>query len=221
VAHETSAEQMRAQAIEAMGPDAGALYYLLWQELARLHATWGHFTTLFTGTKNIALLNATAPRFFADLQSMQFQHVMLHLCRLTDPAKSAGKSTVTVRALAKHFLGSLASEVRSMASTAVDKTQFARDWRNRRLAHSDLERALNPTLRPLAPASRAHVEDAMAALRAVLNHVETATLGTTTAFQAIVASGGGPRALIYHLQHGLDVENARRQRMFQKASQQT
>lgn len=49
------------------------------------------------------------------------------------------------------------------------ETAFCRDWRNRRIAHSDLLLALEQPTTPLADASRLKVKTALLSLTAVLN----------------------------------------------------
>ena len=49
--------------------------------------------------------------------------------------------------------------------------EFARDWRNRRISHSDLTRTLEPSARPLAPASLQQAAAGLDAVHAVLNAI--------------------------------------------------
>lgn len=130
-----SPEEVRAEAVNAMPDSLGELYYALHGEVAWLHLKWKGFRTLFDDTsQTVDLLNEAAPDFFGNLQRMMWEDVLLHLCRLTDPVKSAGKETLTVLRI-----GSLISDAqlkRAVVTAAEDarsKTEFARDWRNRRL----------------------------------------------------------------------------------------
>ena len=58
-----------------------------------------------------------------------------------------------------------------LVAEAVAETAFCRDWRNRRIAHSDLLLALERPTTPLADASRLKVKTALVSLTAVLNAV--------------------------------------------------
>src|SRR5271156_4325585 len=96
---------------------------------------------------------------------------LLHLARITDPAKSPGKqdrSNLTIQALPGLISDArLKDEVTKLVDKAIKHTAFCRDWRNRHIAHRDLRLALaQPTTR-LAEGSRAKVNVALKAIAAV------------------------------------------------------
>lgn len=92
---ERTADQALAENIRVMGKDLGELYSALWQEVAWVHSKWAEYVQLF-GVKEsrIDLLNRAAPRFARLLQDSLWEDVLLHIARLTDPAKSMGKSNL-------------------------------------------------------------------------------------------------------------------------------
>jgi hypothetical protein len=55
-------------------------------------------------------------------------------------------------------------KLKALVDLAVDKTGFAREWRNRRLAHMALPPLPGDVANPLANAIRQHVEDSVPAL---------------------------------------------------------
>lgn len=68
-----------------------------------LRSQWVHFTTLFEGTDlQRELLESTAHTFFSDLNHMFIEHLVLHICRLTDNAESLGRENLTVKFLIEH-----------------------------------------------------------------------------------------------------------------------
>jgi hypothetical protein len=76
-------------------------------------------------------------------------------------------------------LGNLVSEPAVKAELTarimflIDATAFARDWRNRRIAHRDLSLALeDPLAHALKSASRKQVADALNEMQATLNVVQ-------------------------------------------------
>ncbi len=160
-------KEVQAQCVAAMPHPLGDLYFAIWKELAWLHLKWKDYRDLFADSQEtIDLLSEGAPDFFDNLQCMMWEDVLLHLCRLTDPVKSAGKDTLTVRRISESIPDQqLKDRVASQAENAKNKTQFARDWRNRWLAHRELPPLSGETRVPLAYASRQSVEDALAALR--------------------------------------------------------
>jgi hypothetical protein len=83
----------------------------------------------------------------------------------------------------------------NLIEVADKRSEFARDWRNRYLAHRDRQLALNtPGVRPLAPATVEAAQEAIDAITAVLAHVEghyRKTLPTT--FERVSHLGDGVR----------------------------
>ena len=68
-----------------------------------LRSQWVHFMTLFEGSDlKRELLYTTAPTFFADLNRLFVEHLVLHICRLTDEAQTMGRKNLTVKFLIEH-----------------------------------------------------------------------------------------------------------------------
>ena len=132
------------------------------------------FRELFADADDVALLNAlTGGSFTWDIQNVLWDDLLLRVCRLTDPPKSAGKRNLTVTrlpAFCQQHGAELHDQVRQLVDTAVQAAEFARDWRNRRISHSDLATAVG-TAKPLAPASLDNVTSALDAVHAVLNTI--------------------------------------------------
>ena len=99
--HQLTDDALRAEYIRVMGPDLGLLYSELQQDFGWLQHKWSEFLELFgRGPERIELLNVVASDFFYFLMKLLFEDTMLHLSRLTDPPKSAGRETLTVMRLA-------------------------------------------------------------------------------------------------------------------------
>ena len=68
-----------------------------------LRSLWDHFTTLFRGSDlKRELLQSIAPIFFSDLDQLLKEHLVLHICRLTDEAQTMGRKNLTVKFLMEH-----------------------------------------------------------------------------------------------------------------------
>jgi hypothetical protein len=98
---------------------------------------------------------------------------------------------------------------------AMNKTRFCRDWRNRHIAHRDLRLILDASASPLELASRQHVRDALSAIAAVLNEVESAYMDAGTFFEGIPGEPGGALSLLYIIDDGVKVEVERKDRLTQ------
>ncbi len=211
--HRTAAES-KADHVAKMGDEVGPTYDALWQEVAWVHNKWKEYTELFgTSSSRIELLNNAAPSFFRTVQDALWEDVLLHIARLTDSPRSMGKDNLSVRRLAQLVSNTpTGPTVDDLNSKALKATEFARDWRNRRLAHKDLDLALGQHVEPLAPASRAAVKEALAALSAVLNAVASHYLDSTTMFELGVDAGGAV-SVLHTLKAGLRHEEERRERI--------
>lgn len=209
-----SAEQALEHNVALMGEDLGRLYSALWQEVAWLYRKWEEYVTLF-GTKpeRIELLNQAAPAFFRVVQDTLWEDVLMHICRLTDPPKSAGRPNLTCQRLGplltdERVQDSLAAAI----SAALLASEFCRDWRNRRIAHHDLDLAFGTGADPLLPASREGVKAALSAIAKVLDTVSSHFANGTTFFGA-GANSGDAHSLLYVLDDGLACERERRARL--------
>jgi hypothetical protein len=213
---ELTAKQARARSVQAMGQELGETYEALWQEIVWLHSKWAEFAALY-GTKEsrVTLLNNAAPRFARLIQDTLWEDVVLHIARLTDPPKSAGKHNLTVQSLATHIGDSATrTRVEGLVARAIEQAEFCRDWRNRHLAHLDLHLALARGAEPLKTGSRQSVREILQTLGQILDAVSSQYLGSTTYF-ALDTDAGGALSLLYVLDDGLRMKEARRERLRQ------
>lgn len=99
------------------------------------------------------------------------------------------------------------AHIQALVEEAVQATTFAHDWRNRRLAHRDLDLALGGAANALAPASRQAVRDVLAAIVNALNATAAHFFDATTLFD--LPGGNDSVALLYALRDGMRVEEQR------------
>jgi AbiU2 len=211
---ERTSEETKQRYIELMGAELGTLFHVLSNELAWLYAKWGEYVELF-GTKpsRIDLVNRAAGFFFRIVQDSLWEDALLHIARLTDPPKSAGRQNLTIRRLPELIDDPSTKErVSTLINTATGKSSFCRDWRNRHIAHKDLNLALRKGAEPLEPASRAQVKEALDSLSDILNAVSLHFDDSTTSFEG-VGSGRGAISLLYVIDDGLQQEQQRRHRL--------
>jgi hypothetical protein len=136
----------------------------------------------------------------------------LHIARLTDPAMSAGKPNLSIQGLLAVIDDPRAKEnVSKAVEAALSASAFCRDWRNRRIAHRDLDLALERHPQPLAPASRAQVRSALDRIADVVNAVSMHYLDSETHFEGSLHSGGA--SLLYLLDSALELQAERYARL--------
>ncbi len=198
---------LRAQYETEFGPQLGALFAELWQELTWLSLVWNEFRALFAESpEQIQVLNQRTAGFFFMLQKLMWETILLYLARLTDPVLSPGKGArqnLTVLALRPLVKPEFQLEVDRLIASVTDKTAFARSWRNRYVAHKDLALALGKSsAESLSSGSRADVTAAIAALGEVLNYIDKSYANRTTLFEVIEPLKGA-HDLVHVIEHGL------------------
>ena len=205
MSHYRTHEEVRDEYVQSMGSELGELYHELSDELTWLHMKWGQYRELFgKDPARIDLLNIVAPFFFGVLSRTLFEDILLHLARMTDPARSFGKDNLTVHKLPELIVDPTLRIDVELALGRVNLTcDFARQWRNRRLAHSDLLTARNPQLLPAA--SRQCIEDALATIRELLNRLELHYRSSEVGYE-FTNEPGGAELLVYYLENGLESE---------------
>jgi hypothetical protein len=208
------AEEVRKQHIKSMGEELGSIFHALWNEVAWIYMKWNQYVELFgKRPSRIDLINSAAPLFFRIVQDSLFEDTLIHIARLTDPPKSTGKSNLTIQRLPDLVLdGELKDSIAGLIDIALQKADFSRDWRNRRIAHKDLKLALKEGAEPLKQASREKVSAALDAIAEVMNAVSKHYIDTTIMFEGI-PSPYGVVALLYVIDDGLQVEKERNERL--------
>ena len=139
----TTDTELRAERVAAMGADLGNLYHELEGDLAWLLRKQREFGDLFgDDDSQTDLLNRVASNFFYFLERMFYEDALLHIGRLTDPAQTGGRAqqaNLTIQALGGATTDpNLKMQVQAAVDAAVSASRFAREWRNKRLAHADL-----------------------------------------------------------------------------------
>lgn len=109
-----------------------------------LRSQWEHFRILFEGSElKRELLQTTAPTFFGDLNRLLIEHLVLHICRLTDNAQMSGRKNLTVKFLIEHTDFSAAPDTLDRLSKISANIDAFRKKilpaRHRFISHLDLE----------------------------------------------------------------------------------
>jgi hypothetical protein len=186
-----TADDLRQNNIAAMGKDLGEQYSELWQEAAYLHAKWAEYVELF-GTKEarIDLLNDAAGHLFAMIQDQMWDDILMHIARMTDPSATGKKLNLSLQNLVDLVAKELRPAVTSRIQDVLALTEFCRDWRNRRVAHTDLLLALKATPELLKEGSRKNVSDALGAIVATLSTVSVFYTGAEEGLDVLSPPGG-------------------------------
>lgn len=214
MASRLSPDEVRADYLNKLGPELGSIFHALNSDLAWLQVKWAEYRELFgTSPERIDILNKAAGLFSRIVQDALWESVLLDLTRLTDPIEIGGRSNLTIAKLPELCEEpALGSNISELVEIALEATKFARDWRNRHISHRDLMLAVDSAAKPLEPASRAQVSNAVKAIHAVLNHISEKVLDTTLGDQVITPATGSV-SLLYVLRDGLEADENRSERI--------
>ena len=193
-------DEIRAEYISSMGEELGASFYELYRKLVELHILWQQYRQLFgDSTETVHLLNRTAGLFFKIVQDELWDSVLLGVSRMTDPPATGKNKNLTVQSLPPLITDHrLQAEVQALCDKALDSAEFAREHRNKRIAHQDHSYLSNRGSDPLSGISRTLVEQMLAALRAVLNRLELHYRDNTVMYEDFVDESGA-RLLVHKL----------------------
>lgn len=208
-----SNEEVEEEYRQLMGPDLGPLFHALYVELTWTHWRWKQYRELFaSGESRIELLNSSAPLFFAIVQTVLFEDTLLSIGRLTGPHSSKGKPNLSIERLPPLIPDEeLRRTVLQLVASTKDSAVFAKDWRDRHLAHRDLGLVLGSATRPLETATREGVEASLQSLRELMNVIQVAYTQGEVGYE-LHADVQGAEALLYVIRDGLRLEAERQQR---------
>lgn len=168
-------EAVKREYQDKLGKEFGSVLYEIWNDWASGVVRLKEYRVLFSDQETVKLLNAASGTFMWDIQQILWQDLLLHVTRLTDRAKVGGRENLSVQALppfceqvelqAEH--PELHATVQALVTEAVAAAKRPRDWRNRRISHTDRGLAIDPETESLAPTSLHQVQAVLDAVHAV------------------------------------------------------
>lgn len=199
--------------IPKMGKPLAEQFSHIWAELTGIYEIWNEYEILFgTSPERIDLLNKSASHFFAIIESTLFKEIILRITKITENGGSGSRKNLTIQSIYSLIEDNeLKRELRPAKKSVVDKTQFCIDWRNRSIAHSDLDLAINSNARPLDNANRLKIKEVLAAIGVYVNIIHSHYMKSACIFD-LPDNRGGALVLVNLLQEGLksiESKNAR------------
>lgn len=189
-------------------PEIDDVWRAIDYEVSWLHGRWAIYRQIYgTSEARIDILNRSAGTFAHMLQDVLLDDVQLGLAKLGDPAITHIKGVVLENLTLSNLCqlvttsGALVAELPPLLAAYDTACAKARDRRNKRIAHFDLETMLKPKASLHGP-SRAEIEAALEALRNLMNRVSLHYTGSQTAYNHIVLDSDGD-SLIGILKRGL------------------
>lgn len=203
-----TSKQIRLVYIAAMGEELGEHFHGLWEEVVDLHLHWREYVDLFSASpERVSLLNQSASSFFARLDGIMWEQTILHIYRLTDSPRRGELKRLTLNALPDLVASSIKKVVRRHLDVVRRKAVFCRDWRERLLAHRDLDLAVGHGATPLILGSRKQVEEILLDMSQILNLIAEHYTQSSLSFE--ITRYSGAERLIRVLCLGLMMEQRR------------
>ena len=199
--------------IKHMGEKLGRYFNALWNEVAYLYTKWSEYDELFGKPSRVDLLNDAAPTFFYIVQDCLRMDILLHVARLTDRCDTFGNKNLSVRGFPDLISsGTLKKEIERLIDSAIQKADFCKDWRDRRLAHKDLKLSISDEAKPLKPVSRKKVKDVLEAISSIMNAIAGHYMDTTIIFDGLTRLKGA-EALLYIIDDRIKADKRWRERI--------
>jgi hypothetical protein len=187
-----------------MGQEFGDVFYWSFNEWCDLQQIWEQFENLFGHSpKRVAVMNEAGAAFFYNVDRLFFEASMLALCRLSDPLKSAGKDNLTVMLFMKYMDSDVRKvKMKALLETVTTSTSFARDWRNRKIGHNNLDLRMGTAI-PLEDATRNAVNEAIASLHSVFEYVAVEFMQTNLG-NKVIPSLNNEMTMLHRLHLGIE-----------------
>jgi hypothetical protein len=197
---------------EKMGDELGPIFHRLWNECALLHMRWDDYADMFgTDQEDFDLMNESAAGFFRGVQDTTWEWILLKLCHFADRDRIGYRRTLSLETMRLTKAAQSVPNINELVKSAREKCQFAMDWRNRSVAHSDLDHQLDRSLKPLEPASRSDVREALKRIDSVLKAVSIHYTDSDIIFDGAGHKWG--RTLLYELKAFSILKNERKLRI--------
>jgi len=160
---------------ETLGEEFGSDLFYLRNKYLNTRIEWRFYRSFYgTNPERVQLLNESSGIFFRTIETTLFEAVILGLCRLLDPIETGrgrgARANMTFRRLEK-FIVPVERKDRwnELVESAENATEFARDWRNRKIAHSDY--LVSSQLELLTEASRERVQISLEEIGEILSWI--------------------------------------------------
>lgn len=165
---------------EKMGPDLGARFDRFHQETCWLNLKWIEYKSLYGHSEErLNTIYKISRHFFQVIEETLWQDVVLNISRMTAPIKSRGKPNLTIRILPGLVNPKDEQIMNSIVEDACNHAAPFNDWRNRWIAHRNLDHVLNASKEPLQAISRDIIDIAIVKLNAVMEWVQESYMNTT------------------------------------------
>ncbi len=169
------------------------------KEMYQLTHRWNVNLQLFdSGDDNLKLLNNSGSAVFNLLQKLLIQDAILTISRLTDPSGAGDRENASIENLLVRAKGTLTpieyEKYEERREHIYTRVQDLVRHRNKAIAHSDLQHALNK--KELPPLFYDDIESAMKELCTFMSDIARALFARSIKYNVIIPFGHGGDALL-------------------------
>ena len=193
-------------------PELRELFDVLNKEVTGLHTVWELYVQFYgTSGENFEIMNASAPQFFAILQTMLFNELVMILNRLTEKATTLGKANASLEQLIAQMDvvqdAKLVSSLKHRLLNIRDNYSAFRTWRDKMLSHNDFTIALQGKSRDLPGITRKQAEAAIREITDFINEFSISKSIGEQVYKPFMFAHGDGNALMKFLKRGVESEN--------------
>ena len=175
--------------------DIREIYMWLCQDVASLQNKWSFYMELFGSQENTALLSDLAQSSFNIIEESLRGDLTMSICRLSDLPQSMGKDNLSLAILAQRC--DKIDNVVELLKDFLHACEPVRRYRNRRVAHNDLNTSIKSRDNPLPGIGRGQIDGILLLASKILNIIYQHFVNEELFFRPFVI--GGANVLIYWL----------------------
>lgn len=196
-------EDILKENIEALGKDLGETFTFLHNDFLNLLLEWDTYKAFFgTNLERVNLLNSISGLTAFQIEKRLFHSVLLGLRRLSEKMKGAPEeSPISIDKLL-YFApeGEGKKELRELAKAVRKECAFAKNWSDKKIAHSDW--AVRTGRATLEVASRQKTENALRSIAEFIQKFGKLFLGCIYVFDVIKPLDGDEVSFLEALLEG-------------------
>jgi hypothetical protein len=181
-----------------LNKDGEEIHKQLGNEISTIAVKFDQFSQLYlNGQETLNLLAKAAPLYFEFTGESLIRDIVMSIARLSDHAQTMNKDNLTFARLSNELTGQCKAHFDAELKHLQNRMEKIKLWRNKHLAHNDLNHSLNRVALPNLDYD--NIKECVKISVVLLNVVNAYTGESQTLYDQVVQSGGAS-ALLVHLQ---------------------
>ena len=200
-----TSRDIKQKCLNVFGPLLGPVVYEIDKEVVWMCTKWQQHRILFDD-EVIPLLQNTARDFFMIVNIVFVYDLILSLTRLTDPYVQGKHHNLSLFSLIEVMEDEpIRKELENRIVEAKKQAQFARDWRNKHIAHRIYPDFDDPEFDPLPELKLESIDSAIKAICDILVFLYQEKMNTQMTFEGVIICDDA-KGLVEYLEMGYKYE---------------